>query len=973
MTSLCDHILSTFDQALREEWIQVYYQPVIRTLSRQLCSVEALARWIDPDLGMLNPEQFIGVLEEHRLIHRLDICVVRQVCRQIRSILNRDSLAVPMSVNLSRLDFELCDIFAEVEKATEEYAVPHEYICIEITESVLQNNEERMHAAIRQFRKAGFQVWMDDFGSGYSTLNVLKDYEFDELKVDMQFIAELHLRSRKILTSIIQMAKDIDIQTLVEGVETEEQFEFLQTVGCEKVQGYLFGRPTPFEDMIRHLREIGVTVEQARERHYYDLIGHTNVLSSNPFLGTEERDSLLSARQLSSISLAIGEKRGDVFSLLYHNSAFEDIARTLAFGQKIFEAGGKCLPVSMLPTRFRILLEEIRQTGDGRMTFVSEGDYFELHVKRIAQSGPAFSVLLQLDNISSMSRAAQTNVMDSVAREFYTLFERVTLLDLKTNRVTPLYMGGRERSVSTMERPKDYLTEYALEAIFPESRADFLRFMDTDTMEDRLMQSEDRALGGNFLTYTDGGRYRWKKYILHLIHPGRVLAMSRDISREMREREAAGAIEAAAAPVQDESLPERLWRNLVQSDALNLFWKDTQRRFRGASRGFLNFYGFASQEEILGKTDEDLGWHADPAPFMSDEFRVLREGHTVRNAAGRCLANGETRHITVNKLPVYDTDGRITGLLGSFTVHRELGEENDPRYRDPLTGLLNEVGLRQEIYNLVDAYDRRKVDFVRVHAAIDDFNHLITQYGYDHGDKLIAALGDALKRNFGANSAIGRLGGSTFALLTQYTKKEALMRLQVAIKNLSSQLREVDGITVYLSVGMAPYSEAGDAGGQGHLADTRMRADHSESTPVAYQVALSTETFRMYDYLPVDYAVYRVITDRDHIVRDATLLFANQKWLDRSSKRLDEVKGRSVREMFPNLDETWFQLAHRAALLGEEVTERVYVPSMNNYFHCTVNQVVRPGYCAFTYLLVDETGQGMEASTKGFLPIEQTD
>ena len=214
------YILEHLDSALEQQHIQVYFQPVIRTVSRQMCSMEALARWIDPQYGLLPPPVFIPVLEQHGLIHLLDCHVIWQVCALYREAVSRGDIVVPISLNLSRLDFELCDIFSVVEEAVRTYEVPRQNICIEITESALTDNENSMIARIDRFRSAGYQVWMDDFGCGYSSLNTLKDFEFDELKIDMHFLSDFRLRSKRILASIVHMAKQINIQTLAEGGET---------------------------------------------------------------------------------------------------------------------------------------------------------------------------------------------------------------------------------------------------------------------------------------------------------------------------------------------------------------------------------------------------------------------------------------------------------------------------------------------------------------------------------------------------------------------------------------------------------------------------------------------------------------------------------------------------------------------------------------------------------------------------------
>ena len=264
MEKLERFISENFEEALAQGHIQPFYQPVIRTISRQLCNFEALARWVDPRCGIIPPDRFIPVLEQSQVIHRLDACIIRQVCATIRARLEAGEVPIPVSVNLSRLDFSLCDIFTVVDGIVTQYQIPHDFLYIEITESVMAEQESQMRAIVDRFHSAGYQIWMDDFGSAYSSLNVLKDYEFDEIKLDMRFLSSFNLRSRRILTAVIQMAKEIDIHTLAEGVETQEQLRYLRNIGCEKVQGFYFGRPQPWDDALAHLRDIGVGIERPR-------------------------------------------------------------------------------------------------------------------------------------------------------------------------------------------------------------------------------------------------------------------------------------------------------------------------------------------------------------------------------------------------------------------------------------------------------------------------------------------------------------------------------------------------------------------------------------------------------------------------------------------------------------------------------------------------------------------------------------
>ena len=483
------YVLDHFDTAIERHYITPYFQPVIRTISRKLCGFEALARWVDAGYGVIRPDQFIPVLEEHQLIHRLDICIIWQVCGLIRGILDAEDIPVPISVNLSRLDFSLCDIFREVDNAVRFYQVPRNLINIEITESLMGEQEQLMRKVIAEFHGAGFQVWMDDFGSGYSSLNTLKDYRFDELKIDMHFLSSFDQRSRKILSSVIQMAKEIEIQTLAEGVETEEQFRFLRNTGCEKVQGYYFGKPMPYEDAMRHMEDSFIEIEQPSERKYYDDIGKINLLSAVPFMTHEEREAITTARQLNSIPLAIAEVHRDYFSILFYNTAFEETAKSSGLVSNIFTQEMLCMPqpFSILNSRVIHLMDSTRNGGEGKMNFISNEEYYQIRAKCIARTKENYSVLVRLDNLSKASGATRMTQLDEYVRQIYTLFERITLLDLDTDTITPLYVATREDLLSGRTGIKRLLEEYAERLVFPEDRDDYLK-EETKEMRDKYVE-----------------------------------------------------------------------------------------------------------------------------------------------------------------------------------------------------------------------------------------------------------------------------------------------------------------------------------------------------------------------------------------------------------------------------------------------------------------------------------------------------
>lgn len=251
-TKLIRHIVSHVDEAIREGHIVAYYQPVARTYDKKICGAEALVRWIDPIYGFMNPGLFISTLEEAQIAYKLDLAMMEIVCKNMAESLQNGHKIVPVSINFSRTDFAVIDVPAEIKKIADKYRVDPKFLHVEITESALLDKNTDLKTLMSQIKANGFEIWLDDFGSGYSSFNALKDYSFDTLKLDMEFLRgfETNEKSRPLIKSVINMARQIGMATLAEGVETQEQAAFLREIGCGKLQGYLISKPIPYEEFV---------------------------------------------------------------------------------------------------------------------------------------------------------------------------------------------------------------------------------------------------------------------------------------------------------------------------------------------------------------------------------------------------------------------------------------------------------------------------------------------------------------------------------------------------------------------------------------------------------------------------------------------------------------------------------------------------------------------------------------------------
>ena len=245
-------IISNLHIALKENQIIPYLQP-ITDIDGKVVGAEALVRWIHPTKGFLSPISFIPIFENNGMIVEIDKHIWRRACEILSSWQGKyDDMFI--SINISPKDFYLIDVVTELKKLVEEYKIDIKKLRIEITETALIDEAKERTKIFKQLRDAGFIVEMDDFGSGYSSLNMLKDVIVDVLKIDMKFLANGNQRSKTIVKNVINMSKDLNMTTLTEGVETQYQFEQLVKMGCKLFQGYYFAKPMPLEDFEKFIQ-----------------------------------------------------------------------------------------------------------------------------------------------------------------------------------------------------------------------------------------------------------------------------------------------------------------------------------------------------------------------------------------------------------------------------------------------------------------------------------------------------------------------------------------------------------------------------------------------------------------------------------------------------------------------------------------------------------------------------------------------
>ncbi len=800
--SISNYVIENIDIAIEKGWVKIYYQPVIRTLTGQLCGAESLARWIDPVHGFLSPDKFIRPLEDANLIHKLDSYIVEKVCSDISERLRNNLDAVPVSVNFSKLDFEAADMLKVVENAVEKYDIPRDYIHVEITESMIVSDADLMSRIIESFRDAGFEVWMDDFGSGYSSLNLLKDYQFDTLKMDMAFLSSFTDKSRAILKAAITMAKDIGIMTLAEGVETQDQVDFLYSIGCGKLQGYFYGKPMPIDEFFAHMEETGITIEPRKWRHYYQTGSFCAKATEEP--------------------LEIIEDDGKEFRTLFMNNSYKRQILTIEYSLKeidriIYQTK------SPLLSKYREFADTI-ETTKNRETFyyTYDGNIICFQGEELAELDGKHLIKGSIRNISLDNDFKKQNAVGNKLRELNHLFESVMLINIDKNTIYPLL--GKSNYIDVPENTENMLKEHldrlVAGFIADADREKFYEFTDVTTLKNRIETSENGYIANLFRIKQPDGNYRWKEMSIMVI-PGSAgkeylvcgKATADDAQHYFMNHSHAYNPEDYGLTAENEVIQSKMWESIVAASSIKFFWKDKDRRFLGGSKAFLDFFK-VKMDDIIGKKDVELGWLIDEKAFEEGELEVVNKGKFILKAPGQCIINGIVHNIVSDKQPIYE-NGQIIGIMGHVVdVDEELSYLDklyNERRLDPITGLMNFSALAEVTRSYAHNFTSKGLNYALIILRNENHHRIVEDYGEEFGNKLLKRTAEVILEVTEGKCAVAKCIGSDFAMVTDITEPATLNALIEVLRKKISDIKKLNGsdLTLKIKIGCRLRNEAG--------------------------------------------------------------------------------------------------------------------------------------------------------------------
>lgn len=850
---LRSYLVNHVDEAVEKGYIKVYYQPVVGTLSHRISSVEALSRWIDPEYGFLAPDRFIDVLENARLLYKIDLYVVEKVCQWIHAAMTTDRTYCRVSVNLSRHDLDIEDLHGRINDILEKYEVPHEAVHFEITESALVRREDTIKEHIRRFHEDGYEVWLDDFGSGYSSLNTLQNFDFDCLKIDMLFLRSRNERTPVLMRSIVDMAKRLGMLTLTEGVETEEELHFLRKLGCTYAQGYLFSKPVPAKELFSQTGVSSLGIETDADSIFYRQAGRTNVLAGDYSQHDEETE----------IPQMIAETDDDGSqTILYISETGRDFFRRI-LGTRVDKvpyllSTGDTAPMDVLDTL------EKRASCTGHQVsydFISGTELGRVLVRSIAEYDGRHAFLVRIQNISAFENSSLAGLQ--TVTDVYSMFEQVDEVIPAEDTYRHIYGEMDDaRSVERMKASEVY-AYLSNEVVHPAERERYLRFTDMATLERRVESAPSRSLNAFFHLRQADGKYEWRRMVIRksrkVSRSGEymICVSSNTVGWDDQRIRSGEERQDLPADISHDSWPgdafskDVLWEAIVSLPKLGIFWKDKDRRFAGVSDAFLRYYGL-TLPDVIGKNDEDMMWHPDPEPFRQDELRVLREGAVINDAIGECLADGKVRRIMATKAPVRK-GGEIIGLIGYFVDITDAAEMyqvyQSEALIDPETGLLNAGGFSAGREYFKDHFLQDKGEFGYIVIQLRNLKRYHDFFGASAYTKLMKKLGTVLQAVVAERGIIGHIAEGRFAVLTICRDEKDFHETEAKlVKNLKS-VRTADGttpFTPYFDVGSCMHGPGMSIGDMVLAAESRLQESAHAKKSGAYSISEISELMQEY-------------------------------------------------------------------------------------------------------------------------------
>lgn len=776
------------NQAMADGEIQPWFQPQYDYKQGKIIGAEVLARWTHPAYGRIFPDEFIHVLEETGQISELDAFIWESACQCMRGWLDA-GYEIPLSINLSRKDVLGHRLSEQLSALTEKYHLKREMLHLEITESAYMNNPDELMEIVEELNHAGFHVEMDDFGNGYSSLNMLKNVPVKTIKLDLRFLTDVEQNSKagNIISSVIRMAHGMEMAVIAEGVETQQQADFLKNLGCNLMQGYYFARPLPQAEF----EQICMSESEKLTAATFDRV---NVENIQEFLTANNNSSFIFNRCVGAGSIL--EYNGREIEIVLANDKFYEMRGGLSDKVDVnAEKSGRLFSKEDTEIIKHTIERAITQTESRCKVYMKPTEmWIEVRYTLISKGCSHAFVFCQMENVTQ--EYILQKEMDKIRTEMQ------TMLDLIPGGVFKYEAEGTQQfeyisngvprllGYGSVEELRHKFQNSFMQMVCEKDRERVFQEIEEQIKVDGTDYSEYRIEGadGRLIWVHDRGRLvtdeNGKQWFYAVITDADQIKKL-EIEHQWRQEQFQALAQMPGVITYDYN---------PQTDLLNLEITDQNGHLRQIIT-----------EEFLGRIFE----HDWIAPESAAAHKAAYQEAMSRKMTGYVdfwgRFEGETyRCYRSYYTSVVDKSGRVYRIVGRADeidedVQKVINLQNKAE-RDSLTGLLNyEYAVKNMEYNLKTF---RCGTLLMI--DIDNFKNINDIYGHLVGNEMLKRVADVLTAAFRQSDIIGRFGGDEFIVfLPNVADPEWVKnRAKVLVEQISS-IKVSEEMYITASVGVA--------------------------------------------------------------------------------------------------------------------------------------------------------------------------
>ncbi len=817
-----EYLLNNFDRALDEEWIEIYAQPVVRSSNGKVSEEEILARWDDPVLGVLNPNEFVPVLEAAGKIERLDLFILQKVLEKMQKQRKSGMDIVINSINFSLLDFQHEDIIDKIDDLVTSFDIPKDRIAIELSESSVLTENAKTLAQLECLHRLGYRLDLDDFCYNSIALLLSGKTKFDVVKLDMSLTRQIpdNPIAKTVLSELVKMSAKLGLDAIVKGVETKTQADFLSEIGCAKLQGYYFSKPVSVANLfeLSKNKQYYLLLEKQEEEPYYNAVDSMSLHE----LSISDVGSEALSNFHNTIPIAIIEVDGDVISILRANKDFNDF---IIANFHLDNPTGSISIKSFDNKPGIYTLNTIKQCASYDAPIVIDertpaGTTVHIMMRKIAhnpvteKSAVLFTVLSIEESTAITDSLSYNYIARTLSEDYVAMF----FVDIRTNNYVEYRSDGANRDVNIEKRGEDFFYDSGNDIrnrIFHEDRQ---MFKEICTKENILKTINEQGCFSITYRMEDqmGIRYVNFKAVRDRSNNNLIIIGINSVDNQMKQQEALLAVQKEKISY---SRMAALSGNIYAVYTVNID-DDSYSVFK-TSQGE-SYLGFTERNEdffiVTKRRIKELIYEEDLEGFLKN---INKE--TIIKKISEVGVFEYTYRLLVDKKPTYfmfkavitsenNEPKLIVGLVNIDALVKKdeeyaetLSAAEKMALKDSLTGVKNKHAYalaEEELSSRIACGDSE--EYAIIVFDLNNLKHVNDTYGHKKGDEYIKEGCKIICETF-SHSPVYRVGGDEFVVIAHnndYEKVDFLMGV-IDMKNNENKIRG----KVTIAAGMARSSD----------------------------------------------------------------------------------------------------------------------------------------------------------------------